>query len=77
MYKGLNSPNNIDRRIYIMAKKKKKKELTKDDLLKLEIAEELGLTDKIKDIGWGGLTAKESGRIGGIMTSRKRKKNDD
>lgn len=58
-----------------MAKnKKKKKELTKDDLLKLEIAEELGLTDRIKEVGWGGLTAKESGRIGGIMTSRKRKK---
>ena len=54
-----------------MDKKKKKKELTKDDLLKLEIAEELGLADKIKDIGWGGLTAKESGKIGGIMTSRK------
>lgn len=54
--------------------KKKKKELTKDDLLKLEIAEELGLTDRIKEVGWGGLTAKESGRIGGIMTSRKRKK---
>lgn len=53
---------------------KKKKELTKDDLLKLEIAEELGLTDRIKEVGWGGLTAKESGRIGGIMTSRKRKK---
>lgn len=54
-------------------KKKKKKELTKDDLLKLEIAEELGLNDRIKQVGWGGLTAKESGRIGGIMTSRKRK----
>lgn len=57
-----------------MDKKKKKKELTKDDLLKLEIAEELGLADKIKDIGWGGLTAKESGKIGGIMTSRKARK---
>lgn len=57
-----------------MAKKKKKKELTKDDILKLEIAEELGLTDRIEEVGWGGLTAKESGRIGGIMTSRKRKK---
>ncbi|MEW8973946.1 MAG: small, acid-soluble spore protein, alpha/beta type [Tissierellaceae bacterium] len=54
--------------------KKKKKILTEDDILKLEIAEELGLTDKIKDVGWGGLTAKESGRIGGIMTARKRNK---
>lgn len=55
-----------------MAKsKKKKKELTPEDKLKYEIAEELGLTDKIKDLGWGGLTAKESGKIGGIMTKRK------
>lgn len=54
-------------------KKKKKKELTKDDILKYEIAEELGLMDKIEGMGWGGLTAKESGRIGGIMTSRKKK----
>lgn len=78
MYKQLNFPNTIIRRI-IMAKNKKKnkkKELTADDLLKLEIADELGLTDRIKEVGWGGLTAKESGRIGGIMTSRKRKNLD-
>ncbi|MGO1470896.1 MAG: small, acid-soluble spore protein, alpha/beta type [Tissierella sp.] len=58
----------------IKKKKKKKKKLTKDDILKYEIAEELGLLEKIEDLGWGGLTAKESGRIGGIMTSRKKKK---
>lgn len=57
--------------------KKKKKELTKDDLLKLEIAEELGLTEKLKEVGWSGMTAKETGRIGGIMTSRKRKEKKD
>lgn len=55
---------------------KKKKVITEDDILKFEIAEELGLMDKIIEVGWGGLTAKESGRIGGIMTSRKRKKLD-
>lgn len=55
-------------------KKNKKKEiLTEDDKMKYEIAGELGLLDKIDEIGWGGLTAKESGKIGGIMTSRKRK----
>lgn len=53
-------------------KRKKKEVLTADDILKLEIANELGLMDKITAEGWGGLTAKESGRIGGIMTSRKR-----
>ncbi|EOD00896.1 small, acid-soluble spore protein, alpha/beta type [Caldisalinibacter kiritimatiensis] len=55
-------------------KKKKKKILTPDDIMKYEIAAELGLTDKIEKEGWGGLTAKESGRIGGIMTARKKKK---
>lgn len=55
-------------------KNKKKKVLTPDDILKMEIAEELGLLDKIEEEGWGALTAKESGRIGGIMTSRKRNK---
>lgn len=28
--------------------------------------------DKIDQVGWGGLTAKESGRIGGLITVRKR-----
>ncbi|MCG4585741.1 alpha/beta-type small acid-soluble spore protein [Anaerosalibacter bizertensis] len=43
-----------------------------EDKLKYEIAEELGLMDKIKEVGWGGLTAKESGRIGGLITVKKR-----
>ncbi len=52
--------------------KKKKKESTLEDKLKYEIAEELGLMDKINQVGWGGLTAKESGRIGGLITVRKK-----
>ncbi|NLY85593.1 MAG: small, acid-soluble spore protein, alpha/beta type [Tissierellia bacterium] len=55
-----------------MKKKKKEKIETLEDKLKYEIAEELGLIDKIKEVGWGGLTAKESGRIGGLITVRKR-----
>ncbi|MBZ4645749.1 MAG: hypothetical protein PWR27_1173 [Petroclostridium sp.] len=43
-----------------------------DEKLKLEVAEELGLLEKVKQFGWKGLTAKETGRIGGIMTRRKR-----
>lgn len=54
-----------------MAKRKKKEE-TLEDKLKYEIAEELGLLDKIYEVGWGGLTAKESGRIGGLITVKKR-----
>ena len=55
-------------------KNKKKKEPTPNDIMKMEIAEELGLTDKVKKFGWGGLTAKETGRIGGLMTAKKKKK---
>lgn len=55
-----------------MTKKKKKKIETLEDKLKYEIAEELGLMDKINEVGWGGLTAKESGRIGGIINVRKK-----
>lgn len=55
-------------------KNKKKKIVTADDILKMEIAEELGLLDKVDQVGWGGLTAKESGRIGGLMTAKKKKK---
>ena len=54
----------------------RKKELTeaeKRDLqMKMEIAEELGLLDKVEQYGWKGLTSKESGRIGGIMAKRKK-----
>ncbi len=55
-----------------MAITKKEKPLTANDLLKYEIAEELGLMDKVTATGWKSLTAKESGRIGGIMTKRKK-----
>lgn len=48
---------------------KKKKILTDDDIMKYEIASELGLMDKVSELGWGGLTAKEAGRIGGTLTS--------
>lgn len=53
-----------------------KKELTeaqkRDIAMKYEIAEELGLLEKVEQVGWKGLTAKESGRIGGIMGRKKR-----
>ena len=47
-------------------------ELTPDEKLKYEIAEELGLLDKVMEEGWKSLSSKETGRIGGLMT-RKRK----
>lgn len=57
-------------------KKTRKKEPTPNDIMKLEIAEELGLTDKVEKLGWGGLTAKETGRIGGLMTAKKKKRKE-
>ena len=43
-----------------------------DEQLKYEIATELGLFDKVRKLGWKSLTAKETGRIGGLMTKRKK-----
>ncbi|MEA4972299.1 hypothetical protein SDC9_112127 [bioreactor metagenome] len=40
--------------------------------MKFEIAEELGLTEKIKKTGWKSLTSRESGAIGGKLSSKKR-----
>ena len=46
--------------------------LTPEEALKLEIAAEIGVYDKVLTQGWRSLTAKESGRIGGMMTRRRR-----
>lgn len=48
--------------------------MEKNEKLKYEIAEELGLTDKVSQGGWKSLTAREAGRIGGIMNKRNRMK---
>ena len=56
-------------------KKEKKIDLTKlkpEEQLKYEIAGELGLLDKVLATGWKSLTAKETGKIGGLVTRRKR-----
>lgn len=61
-----------------MSKKKKKInlcELTSEDKMKYEIAEELGLLDKVMNEGWKSLSSKETGRIGGLVTKRKRLEN--
>ena len=43
-----------------------------EEELKYEIAKELGYIDKVMSTGWKSLSAKESGRIGGIMTKRRK-----
>ncbi len=52
----------------------KKINLTEDDRLKYEIAEEIGLGDKVAKFGWKSLTSKESGKIGGMMAARRKNK---
>ena len=51
-------------------------ELLPEDKMKYEIAEEMGLLDKVLKEGWKSLSAKETGRIGGLMTKRKGEKPD-
>jgi hypothetical protein len=59
-----------------MSKKKEKEidlnNLKPEETLKYEIATELGYLDKVMASGWKSLTAKESGRIGGIMAKKRR-----
>ena len=58
----------------------KEKKITREDILqmedaermKYEIAGELGILDKVLSDGWRSLSAKETGKIGGMITSRKK-----
>ena len=59
-----------------MSKKKQKEirmsELTEEEKMKYEVAEELGLLDKVLKEGWRSLTSKETGKIGGLVTKKLR-----
>ena len=57
-----------------MAKQKKIDlgHMTEKEKMKYEIAGELGLLERVLNDGWRSLTAKETGRIGGLVTRRKR-----
>ena len=46
--------------------------LTPDEKMKYEIAEELGLLDQVLQKGWKSLSSKETGRIGGLITKKRR-----
>ena len=48
------------------------RELSGEEKMKYEIAEELGLLDRVLEEGWKTLSAQETGRIGGLVTKRKR-----
>ena len=57
-----------------MAKKKEIRlsELTEEEKMKYEIAEELGLLDKVLKEGWRSLSSKETGKIGGLVAKKRR-----
>lgn len=59
-----------------MSEKNKKpidlKNLEPEEKMKYEIAEELGLLDRVMKDGWKTLSSKETGRIGGLITKRKK-----
>ena len=61
---------------FSMSKKKQKEirmsELTEEEKMKYEVAEELGLLDKVLKEGWRSLTSKETGKIGGLVTKKRR-----
>ena len=46
--------------------------LSQAEKLKYEIADEMGVLDKVIKDGWKSLSAKETGRIGGLMTKKRR-----
>lgn len=41
---------------------------------KYEAARRLGLLDKLLRVGWAGLSAKESGRVGGVISGMRRER---
>ena len=46
--------------------------LPEHERMKYEIAQELGLLERVREYGWKSLSARETGRIGGLMTRRKK-----
>ena len=46
--------------------------LSEKERRKYVLAERFGLTEKLLESGWPGLSAKEAGRIGGAMRQRKK-----
>lgn len=51
--------------------------ISREERLKYEIAGELGLLDKLKQVGWAGLSAKDSGRVGGMLAAQLRQLKKD
>ncbi|HWQ75242.1 MAG TPA: small, acid-soluble spore protein, alpha/beta type [Syntrophomonas sp.] len=57
-------------------KRKTKKPLTERDLLKLEIAREMGVLEQVEREGWGSVSNEVCGRLGGMVKQRLRQQRD-
>ena len=53
-------------------KKKKSKPHDERDMLKLEIARELGILEQVENEGWDSLSNAMCGKVGGLMSKRLR-----
>ncbi|NLV22978.1 MAG: small, acid-soluble spore protein, alpha/beta type [Syntrophomonadaceae bacterium] len=70
--------NNNRRGVFIVLSSKKskaKKPLTERDILKLEIAREIGVLEQVEKEGWGSISNATCGRLGGIMRQRLKQQN--
>ena len=47
---------------------------TEKERMRYRAAEAAGLMDRVLEVGWAGLSAKESGRIGGILSHMNQEK---
>lgn len=47
---------------------------TQKERIKYRAAEAAGLLERVMEVGWAGLSAKESGRIGGLAAHMNQKK---
>ena len=54
-------------------RKKRSPEQARKEILKYEVAQEIGLAEEIKRKGWDNLTSRELGKIGGHMSQRKKR----
>lgn len=57
-------------------KRKAKKPPTERDLLKLEIAREMGVLEQVERDGWGAVSNEVCGRLGGMVKQRLRQQRD-
>jgi hypothetical protein len=62
--------------VVVIPKKNKKNTIMDErELLKMEIAKELGIWDQIESHGWESLSNEACGRVGGIMRKRLQERN--